>query len=331
MELRIADASEDWDAWEKFNLEHGNVFQSRGFAGLLKETGTETGLLIATEDSKIIGGALYFLPLSGIKKVFSELRVVSGPVVDNVQTFAALLAKLEDIAIKNKVISIQIRTPFSDKREVFTDAGYSLSKNAPTHSFNVIMTGKKEDIRKKLDKKTRNSITKAEKSGIVVKETDNASLVYSLYMDRAAVKKDQIPIPLSYFKAMKGNLQSKFLVAEYNGKAIAESVFLVYGNKIYYFNNGSLPEYWKYNPNELLVWKMIEMNAGSGKILNLYGVPDGSDKDHPSYGIYKFKSGFGGELIEEFTYASKIISPTKKKVFDLAVKYFLPLYKRLIA
>ncbi len=331
MELRIADTSEDWDAWEKFNLEHGNVFQSRGFARLLKETGTEAGLLIATEESKIIGGALYFFPLSGIKKVFSELRIVSGPVVNNVQTFAALLAKLEEIAITNNVISMQIRTPFSDKREVLIDSGYLLSKTGPTYSFNLSLKKSKEELRKILDKKTRNEIAKAEKSDLIVKESDDASLVYSLYMNRAAVKKDQIPMPLSYFKAMKSNLQSKFLVAEYNGKAIAESVFLEYGSKIYYFNNGSLPEYWKYNPNELLVWKMIEAHAGTDKILNQYGVPDGSDKDHPSYGIYKFKSGFGGELIEEFTYASKIISPTKKKIFDLAVKYFLPIYKRLIA
>jgi len=330
MEIRIA-RPDEWNAWEEFNARHGNVFQSTGFAKVYSQTGTTAELLLALDNGVIVGGCLYSFPLTGIKRIFSELRIVSGPIVKDEKTFELILKELTNIAIANNVTSVQIKTPFANMRDVLFAEGFSLSATGPCHSFNVKLSKNVEQLRMDLDKKTRNAISKAEKSDIVIHETSDVSLSHSLYLSRTKEKEGQIPIPFEYFKAIKDNIKSHFLIAKSSGVPIAESVFLEYGDKIYYFNNGSNPEYWKYNPNELLVWHVIAANAGSCKTLNLYGVPDGTDQAHPSYGIYKFKSGFGGMLVEEFSYATKVISPLKKKIFDYGLKYALPLYKRFLA
>lgn len=334
-QITIADRSQ-WDEWEAFNLKYGNVFQSIGFATVFEETGTDVKLLLVRRNNVLVGGVLYFFPLSGWKKAFAELRVVSGPVVtDNpvlsCSVLDAILKALIQLAHQHKVVSLNIKTPFSDKTQVLLDNNFIISEDAPTYSFNVQLNKDAAVLRKALDKKTRNAVNKAEKEGVAVNTTEDIDLVYRLYMNRAKDKPGQVPIPKSYFVALKKHIKSHFLVAVHNGKTIAESIFLEYGNRLYYFNNGSLPESWKLNPNTLLVWKIIENNAGLNKLLNLYGVPSGDNKDHPVYGIYKFKSGFGGALVDEFTFASMIISPKKKWLFDKAKNMFLPIYKRLIS
>lgn len=333
MEAYIADKKE-FEKWDEFNSQcsNGNIFQGIGFNRAMNPQ-----LLIVKENEEIVGGTIFFTPLKGIASYFSELRVVSGPVlkdVNNKALFELIICKLVEEAKKRHCISIALRMPFAGFEGSLLRQGFKVHDHkVPDHSFNVNLNPDKETLWQNLDKKTRNQIRKAKNEGVIVRQAneDELNTVYQLYLTRAKENKGQIPYPLTYFEGLKNHLKEnvKFLVAEYHGKLIAESVFLLFKDKIYYFNNGSLSEHWNLNANQLLLWHMMETFAGSGKTLNLYGVPDGKDESAQGYNLYKFKAGFGGELVREFQYSSKVISPSRKLFFDKTFPIMLPLYKRL--
>jgi lipid II:glycine glycyltransferase (peptidoglycan interpeptide bridge formation enzyme) len=328
---------EHWDEWEEFNLKYGNVFQSIGFAKVVRSAGAKIRILVVKDGTEIVAGLLYFKPLNrGLKSYFSELRVVSGPVLKEKsdKVLILLLNRLINVAHSEKTRALIIKTNFTKFKEIFASKGFKHSTTAPRFSFNVKLDKKEDELWKQLDKKTRNVIRKAQKEGVTIEKIDNkddVKKVYELYICRVKERKNQVPIPYEYFLEIFENVSSKFLVAKYNDKIIAESIFLEYGEKLYYFNNGSLPEYWKLNANSLLIWEIMKKNAGSKKILNLYGTPSGENKEDPNYSMYKFKSGFGGKLVEEFEYYDMEISKFKQFVFNkILVNFVLPIYKRFM-
>ena len=75
---------------------------------------------------------------------------------------------------------------------------------------------------------------------------------------------------------------------------------MLYGSEIIYLFSGSDQKYMRdYNAQYLIQWHMIKYAAEHGfSRYNFYGInglPDPSSKD---YGIYEFKKGFGGQVIE---------------------------------
>lgn len=52
-------------------------------------------------------------------------------------------------------------------------------------------------------------------------------------------------------------------------------------------------------PNYLLQWEMIKWAVERGcDIYDFRGVSGNVDKNHPLYGLYRFKKGFGGKFTE---------------------------------
>ena len=60
----------------------------------------------------------------------------------------------------------------------------------------------------------------------------------------------------------------------------------------------SRPIYRDKMPNYLLQWEaMIRSKAAGCKTYDLWGAPDNFHEDDPMWGVYRFKEGFGGEII----------------------------------
>ena len=75
--------------------------------------------------------------------------------------------------------------------------------------------------------------------------------------------------------------------------------FILYGDEIIYLNSGNYKEYMHYNAQYLLQWTMIKYGIEHHyKRYNFYGISGNFDKKDSSYGIYEFKKGFNGYVIE---------------------------------
>lgn len=72
-----------------------------------------------------------------------------------------------------------------------------------------------------------------------------------------------------------------------------------YGNKVWYLYGASSNEHRNLMPNYLLQWEAIKYAIENKKdIYDFRGVTGILDKNHPQYGLYRFKKGFNAEFTE---------------------------------
>lgn len=77
---------------------------------------------------------------------------------------------------------------------------------------------------------------------------------------------------------------------------LASSMFLLYGKEIVYLFSGSYDEFMKYNAQYLIQWEMIKLALKENyERYNFYGIEGIFDKEN---GVYEFKRGFDGEVVE---------------------------------
>ena len=77
-------------------------------------------------------------------------------------------------------------------------------------------------------------------------------------------------------------------------------MFITYGDEVIYLFSGSDEKYMKeYNAQYAIQWYMIKYALKNKfKKYNFYGIQGLPDSKKPGYGIYKFKKGFGGHVVE---------------------------------
>ncbi len=100
-----------------------------------------------------------------------------------------------------------------------------------------------------------------------------------------------------------------------NSLPLSAAMFMLYGSEVVYLFSGSDEKYMKdYNAQYELQWYMIKYAAEKKfKRYNFYGIhglPDDNQKD----GVYEFKKGFGGQVLE---YAGTWELPIDQKFYQL--------------
>ena len=94
---------------------------------------------------------------------------------------------------------------------------------------------------------------------------------------------------------------------------LSAAMFVLYGDEIIYLFSGSYEEYMKFDAQYLIQWYMIKYAAEHGfKRYNFYGIQGLPDPKAKDYGVYEFKRGFGGRVIELLGSYELPVSPLYK-------------------
>lgn len=164
--------------------------------------------------------------------------------------------------------------------------------------------GTAEDILAGMHKKTRYNIRLASRNGVKIRQysgQDALSILpewYSLYRETGL--RDGISLhPELYYRNFLEIAQDKaaLYMAEYSGKSIAGIIVARCKERVTYLYGASSSSYREQMPNHLLQWQAIEdaFNAGA-KEYDFFGIPPTADPDHPMHGLWRFKTGFGGNI-----------------------------------
>ena len=128
--------------------------------------------------------------------------------------------------------------------------------------------------------------------------------------------------PLSYFEKMYDLMHPdnlRFYVAEHEGDIIAGTIY--YGDKVWYLYGASSNSKRNVMPNYLLQWEMIKWAKEKDcRIYDFRGVSGDLTPENPLYGLYRFKKGFNGELVEFVGEIEMVFKPFVKKIIDLGQK-----------
>lgn len=298
-------------------------------------------VVVSEDDNGNITGSLSIL----IRKmpVFGYLMYASrGPIcgTHDEEALKQLTEGAKQLAKKYKAMVLKIEPDIKsdDKefREIVEKLGYKIKDDAknfreeiqPRYVFRLDIKGKTEDeIFKNFHSKTRYNIRLATKKGVTVKEGNKEDLKdFHRIMVETGARDGFIIRPLEYFEKMYDELapeHMKVLMAYYEGKPISGVIPIIYGNKTWYLYGASSNEYRNVMPNYLLQWEMIKMAiARKQDMFDLRGVSGVVDENHPQYGLYRFKKGFGAEFTEFIGEIYIPFKPFKYKLYKFSEKVF---------
>ena len=247
---------------------------------------------------------------------FTMMYACRGPVsdLDDRDTLQDLIDGARKLAKKHHsyVIKIDPDVPSSETEYEkileslgFTQTGGGATFDAiqPQYVFRLNTAGKtSEELLAALPQSTRRKVRTAAKKGVEMKICGKEAVPeFSKLMLETGVRDGFVTREQSYFENMMDNLgeHARLYMAYYEGQAIAGTLAIWYGDKVWYLYGASSNENRNLMPNYMLQWAMIEWAVEKGcRLYDFRGVPGQVGEDHPLYGLYKFKLGFGGDYVE---------------------------------
>ncbi len=170
--------------------------------------------------------------------------------------------------------------------------------------LNLIETTE-EELLANMHKKTRYNIKLAQKKEVQIEKSNINRLPewYQLY--EATAKRDKISIhKYEYYKTLFELAQEdsafniKLFLASHEDDLLAGIVVLEYEGQAIYLYGASSNEKRNLMPAYLLQWEAIKESLSNGcHSYDFYGIPPVNNPKHPMYGLYRFKTGFGGEIV----------------------------------
>ncbi|MCQ2595248.1 MAG: peptidoglycan bridge formation glycyltransferase FemA/FemB family protein [Treponemataceae bacterium] len=168
-----------------------------------------------------------------------------------------------------------------------------------------------ETLLASMKNKWRYNIRLAQKKGVVVNRFGAEAIddFYKLYIETS--KRDGIALhSKNYYKDLfecaqninAENVNEKpqvsLYMASFEGENLAAIITLFTKNQAIYLYGASSNSHRNLMPAYLLQWQAIQDAKNHGcQSYDFYGIPPTDDESHPMHGLYRFKTGFGGEIV----------------------------------
>ena len=176
----------------------------------------------------------------------------------------------------------------------------------PSSTIYLNLNVGKENMLDGMKPKTRYNIRLAQKKGVNVRVTgiENLGIWYDLYRD-TAIRNNLFLNDIIYFETVlstrvddsRSPAEVMLLVAEWDGIPLAAMFLIISGTRGSYLYGASSSEHRNLMATYALQWEAIRISKEKGCTeYDMFGISPGPNPSHPLYGLYKFKTGFGGKL-----------------------------------
>lgn len=174
------------------------------------------------------------------------------------------------------------------------------------YNFLLDLTPTEEELLKKMHSKTRYNIRVAEKKGVNVEIRDDEKafqIFLKLHFEtttRQGFHSHNTFYHTQAWQTLKKAGMAKVAIAFFRKKPLTAWMLYNFKDTLYYPYGGSSVEHKDVMANNLVAWESIKYGRQLGlKTFDMWGAlgPNADSKD-PWYGFHRFKSGYGGELVE---------------------------------
>jgi hypothetical protein len=298
--------------WDNFVASHpdGTPYHLSGWLKTIVDAYGFKPLLYGAQDADGTLSAVF--PLFKINDVLRGSRLISLPFSDyGGPLFRPHVEGSEIIASLRKNTEKDVR--FIEIRGNMPETeGFVSNKYYKRHL--VDLRKKVPDMLKTIDKKTiQYGIRKAEKSGITIKEANDASGMREFTrLNMLTRKKHGVPSqPTIWFEQLLKSVITAgngfILTAELNNQVIGASLFLKCGQKLHYKYNASDPAILRSaSPNHLLTWTAIKWGNENNFITLDFGRTSPDNE-----GLMRYKEMWGAIVVDiPYFYYPKIKGAT---------------------
>jgi len=260
-----------------------------------------------------------------LSRRLSVMYAPRGPLLDwtNAALVRQVLEDLGDFARKKGAIFIKIDpdlpiglgVPGEDGAES-DPCGQTVEKILKEHGWqfsgeqiqfrNTVMVDLCQDeveILMRMKSKTRYNIRLAERRGVSIRvgNVQDIDLLYQMYA-HTALRDDFVIRNKTYYETVwrvffTAGLAEP-LIAEVDGKAVGAVVLFRFAGRAWFIYGMSLDEHREKMFNYLLQWEAIRRAKAAGCFAyDMWGAPDVFKEDDPLWGVFRFKDGFGGQVV----------------------------------
>jgi peptidoglycan pentaglycine glycine transferase (the first glycine) len=317
-------APEAWDGWVECSPGGGHVLQSHAWGEFKRGWGWRPLRVVLENDGGEVVGTGQFLlyhtwPIPG-----SLMYCTKGPWLpwDDQRAVRAFFDGVGKIARRERAHTVKIEPEVPPERmDVkehlqalgFRDARYDLNFSS---TVVVDLSLSEEELLDKMSAKskkgktTRYNINLARRKGIEVSEREDFELAFDTlfgWMKELEEAKEGFTNRRSreylheMMRRMRAAGSGHFLFASYEGTPLSGAFVLTFGRKLWFMHGASGKEKRKLQGNYLLQWEVMRWAKQRGVThCDFGGAPKPGDRyeDNPYYGVYRFKLGFGGDVVE---------------------------------
>ena len=306
----------DQPTWDRLLLAQqpeGNLLQSWAWGSLQSRFGWTVERL-AFQDGR--GGLCSLQRARGVLPGGAVYYAPRGPVVPEAARLHAL-DELEQHARRGRGLALRIEpnARVGDEWPALLEGRDFAHAHAiqPEATRLLPIDGSPESLRAGFKPKTRYNLTLAERKGVTVQRSSDVRTFARLADDTA--RRQGIHLPgVAYYQACLDLFEPtdsvRLYLAYHQGDALGGIMVFRFGKTAYYLFGGSTDLKRELMPNYLLHWQAIlDFRALGCEIYDWWGIPEEPAPDHPWFGLYRFKTGFGGETVRYIGLYERALRP----------------------
>lgn len=191
-----------------------------------------------------------------------------------------------------------------------------------------------DEILAAMKQKTRYNIRLAEKKGVRIRVGSRADLdvLYRMYAE-TSVRDSFVIRSAEYYHDAWGSFLDAGLaqpfIAEVEGEPVSGLIVFKFARTAWYVYGMSRDAHREKMPNHLLQWEAMRWAKAQGcAIYDFWGAPDEFVESDPMWGVWKFKEGFGGQVVRHIGAWDYAPSPLLYRLYSVVLPRVLEVMRR---
>jgi peptidoglycan pentaglycine glycine transferase (the first glycine) len=305
--------------WDSFLEEHdGHLLQSWGWGELKAEAGWQPLRLALCERStgRIVAAAQVLCRGAPQMPYWCGhlAYIPRGPVLDwsHEESCSAFWTALHRLLRRRGALALRLEPPLLAGTELGERVAHRLLSSGfrpvrtiqPLRTIIVDLDADEETLLARMKEKWRYNLRLAARRGVRVREAQTLEDVRAWYeLLKITAARDGFGIHhYEYYEhawlILAPRNQLDLLLAEYEGQLLAGIFVGRMGREALYLYGASSNELRQLMPNYLLQWEAMRRARAAGAVrYDLWGIPETEDEHEPLAGVYRFKRGWGGEVV----------------------------------
>lgn len=270
--------------------------------GVLEEGAVKGVALILVKKLPFFPRTLAYSPRGPLYSSPQALKVLIEAGKELAQKKGALVWKMDPPIEKGDATWIELARQMGLRP---METGLDFEGVQPRFVMTLDLSPSLDSVLKNMKSKTRYNIRYAERKGVRVfalKDRRYLGVFYTLLQETA--ERDNFTIrPFSYYEdlwdQLVQNRHAQVFLAYHGETPLAGAICFHLGKKAWYVYGASSNESRNLQAAHLIQWEMIKWAKSLGcRTYDFRGVSGDLNPDHPLYGLFRFKEGFGAQLME---------------------------------
>jgi lipid II:glycine glycyltransferase (peptidoglycan interpeptide bridge formation enzyme) len=338
----------EWDGWLRDSPGGGHVLQSYEWGEFKRRLGWRPIRLVLERDGAVVGLAQFLAYDTGPFVPGALWYCTKGPWLpwDDEEAVRTFFEGVREVARREGAHTVKIEPDvLEEQKDIktllgeigFRKARYDLNLKT---TLVVDLSLSEEELLARMKSKTRYNARLAARKGVEVVEPEfeEGWATFYEWMKATSERKEDYVLRRSrdylhgVMRSMHDAGQGRLFFAEHEGTPLAGMYVFTFGEKYWYMYGASSDEKRNLKPNYVLQWEVMRWAKQRGLThYDMVGVPKPEELNESSslWNVYKFKEGFGGELVDSLGCFDLPVKKTRAAAWHKLEPVYYRLYYKL--